>query len=194
MSRLRIAPVTLGQARAHVERLHSHLHAPLGGLCAVGVEARYPSSRGDGWALACVAILSRPVARRLQEQGCAEVVRCASDGTPDASSMAYGAIRRAALALGWRRIVTSTLLGEAGTCLRAAGWRPVAVGEAEQFQWDNRAGRALPAQPGAKVRWETGPDALLLDPEVDALVRASVGKVAILPRGESLPLFSEAAR
>lgn len=181
---LRIVPCTIAEARAFVEAKHSHLHAPVGGLCAVGV-----ARDGD---LACVAILSRPVARRLQEQGCAEVVRVASDGTPHVASMALAAITRAALALGWRRIVSSTLLGEAGSSYRAAGWRPVAVGEPGQDQWNcpNRV-RSAPEQAGAKVRWETGPDALPFAPDVDALVRASVGKVVIPPRTQGLgPLFA----
>lgn len=42
---------------------------------------------------------------------------------PDAH---YAACRRAALALGWRRLVTYTLPEEGGASLRAAGWRVVA--------------------------------------------------------------------
>ncbi len=178
---LRVVPCNIGEARAFVE--HSHLHAPLSGLCAVGVAE-------DG-RLACVAILSRPVSRELQAQGCAEVVRVASDGTPHAASMALGAITRAAAALGWRRIVSSTLLGEVGTTYRAAGWRAVAV-QLRERTWGTR-GDLGAIQPGAKVRWETGPDAMPVNPDVDELVRASVGKVAIPDRAERMPLFSKPA-
>ncbi len=185
---LRVVPCTIGAARAFVEREHSHLRRPVSGLCAVGVAT-------DG-RLVCVAILSRPISRVLQTQGCAEVTRCASDGTPHAASMAYGAISRAGLALGWHRLVSSTLLGEAGTCLRAAGWRPVAVrGPRSPREWScGSRDREDAAQPGAKVRWEFGPAALPLAPLVDALVRASVGKVAIPPRKATvMPLFARAS-
>ena len=177
---LRVVPVTIGEACAFVERHHSHLHAPVSGLCAVGV--------ADGDRLACVAILSRPVSRELQAQGCAEVTRVASDGTEHAAGKALGAITRAALALGWRRLVSSTLLGEAGTIYRACGWCPVSVGGGGQW---GRSSRSRPdaIQPGAKVRWETGPDAKPMDPKVDLLVRESVGKVPILKRRSGLPLF-----
>lgn len=179
---LRVVPVTLTAAREFVERHHSHHHAPIGGLFAAGV------ALGDE--LVCVAILSRPVARRLQEQGCAEISRVASVRVPHAASMAIGAVTRAARALGWLRLVSYTLLGEAGTSYRAAGWWPVMIGKDEQTQWQNRD-RAAPAQPGAKVRWEWGPGALPRDADVDAAVRAAVGNVELSPRGETLPLFRE---
>lgn len=96
--------------------------------------------------------------------------------------MAYGACVRAAVALGYRRVLSSTILGEAGTCLRAAGFRPVALsGTAEG--WHSRPGRTV-VQNGRKVRWEAGPDALPTDPKVDAVVRAAVGTIDIPGRGE----------
>lgn len=184
MSKLRVVPITITDARAHVDRWHSHLPAPVGGLLAAAVAVDDPPR------VVCVAILSRPVARVLQAQGCAEVTRVASDGTEaHAASMALGAIRRAALALGWRRLVSSTLLGEAGTSYRAAGWHPVAISAGGEWGRDDRP-RDAAAQPGAKIRWETGPDALPLDPEVDAAVREAVGRVDLRPRpGPDFPLF-----
>lgn len=179
MKALRIVPVTLRAARAHVHEHHSHLGAPVGGLFAVGV-AR------DG-VLCCVAIVGNPVARLLA--GCAEVTRVASDGTAHAASMAIGAAGRAGLALGWRRLVSYTLLGEAGTSYRAAGWWPVAVSDGGQWSREDRP-RAAAAQAGRKVRWEYGPDALPRDERVDALVRASVGVVPLRPRTRTETLFA----
>lgn len=180
--RLRVVPVTITDARAHVARWHSHLGPPVGGLLASAV--------AEGDRIVCVAILGRPVSRVLQAQGCAEVTRVASDGTvPHAASMALGAIRKAALALGWRRLVSSTLLGEAGTSYRAAGWHPVALGDGGEWAREDRP-RDASAQPGGKVRWETGPDALPLDSAADAALREAVGRVAFAPRPEpELPLF-----
>ena len=178
MSALRVVPVTLRAARAHVQAHHSHLAAPVGGLFAVGV-AR------DG-VLCCVAIVGHPVARMLT--GCAEVTRVASDGTRHAASMALGAAGRAGLALGWRRLVSYTLLGEPGTSYRAAGWWPVAVCDGGQWSREDRP-REAAQQAGRKVRWEYGPDALSRDAQVDALVRASAGSVPLRPRTEVLPLL-----
>jgi len=51
------------------------------------------------------------------------VTRVASDGYVNACSQAYGALRRAAVALGYVRLVTYSLPDEGGASLRAAGWR-----------------------------------------------------------------------
>ena len=177
---LRVTPVTLGDARVFVERHHSHHHAPVGGLLAASV--------AEGDRVCCVAVLSRPVARMLDARGdTAEVTRVASDGTRHAASMCLAAITRAALALGWRRLVSYTLLGEAGTSYRAAGWRCTGLVEASQG-WHSRDGRTI-SQGGAKARWETGPDALTESPEAVAAVAAAVGVVAPPSRPETLPLL-----
>ena len=51
-----------------------------------------------------------------------EILRVCTDGTHNCCSMLYGACRRAATALGYRRIVTYTLPSEGGASLRAAGY------------------------------------------------------------------------
>jgi hypothetical protein len=192
MSLLRVVPVTLTDARIYVQRWHSHLDAPVGGLFAAAVEH---VERG----VVCVAVMGRPVARLLDQRDAgggrsvAELTRVASDGTaPHAASMAGAAVSRAALVLGYRRLVSKTLLGEAGTMYRAMGWRAVAVRNRPRDETWEREGRVRehPAQPGAKVRWEYGPDALPYDAVVDAFVREHVGKVALLPRPERLPLLA----
>jgi hypothetical protein len=186
--KLRLVPIDISRARAWIQREHSHLDAPIGGKCAVAVEVL----DGGGWRMCCVALLGRPVSRELQTQGCAEVLRVASDRTPHAASKALAAITRAGLALGYRRLVSSTLLGEAGTSYTAAGWHPVHV-ELRSRDWERSDGRSSgPAmQPGAKVRWESGPDALASDPRVEALVRDCAGRVELRGRQERLPLFAK---
>lgn len=52
----------------------------------------------------------------------AEIVRVATDGSRNACSMLYGACRRAAKALGYRKIITYALASEPGDSLRAAGF------------------------------------------------------------------------
>ena len=83
----------------------------------------------------------------------AEVIRCCTDGAPNACSMLYGAARRAVKALGYRRLVTYTLPEEGGASLRASGW--TLAGEAGGGSW-SRDGRERedkhPTQ--RKLRWE----------------------------------------
>jgi hypothetical protein len=184
---LLVVPTSVQDAKAFVAVEHSHHDAPLSGLVAVAVEV-------EGRRV-CVAILGRPVARALDAiPTCAEVTRLASDAsTPHAASKALGAIARAAWPLGYRRLVSYTLLGEAGTCYRAAGWRPVAHVKGREWSCASRH-RGGAAQPGDKVRWETGPDALARDKDVDALVRSSAGRIELPARREDLPLFGEGPR
>ena len=52
-----------------------------------------------------------------------EVLRICTDGTLNACSFLYGAVRRAAFAMGFARVVTFTLPEEGGASLRASGWK-----------------------------------------------------------------------
>ncbi len=177
--RLAVVPVTIGEARRFVEAQHSHHHAPLGGLFAVAV--------AEGDRVVCVGVVSRPVARKLGGRGIAELTRSASDRTPHAASMCIAAATRAALALGYRRIISYTLAGEAGTSYRAAGWR-ITGRTHNEHGWHTREGRTT-IQGGAKFRWETGPDALALDTDAAAECAALAGTVELSPRPETLPLL-----
>lgn len=113
--RLHIAPITLRRAREYVNAHHRHLRAPTGGKLAIAVWDGLERLRG-------VAILGRPVARRLDDGATLEVTRVATDGCRNACSALYGASRRVAKALGYRAVVTYTLFSDHGTSLRASGW------------------------------------------------------------------------
>lgn len=112
---LRVRPITLRAANAEVQRLHRHHQAVRGCLFCLSVVEQDGAIRG-------VAIVGRPVARMLQDGVTAEVTRVATDGTPNACSMLYGAAWRAARAIGYRRLITYTLPEEGGASLRGAGW------------------------------------------------------------------------
>jgi len=179
VSALRVVPVTISEARRFVEAHHSHHHAPVGGLFACGVAL-------DG-RLCCVALMGRPVARTLDAQGAtAEVTRLASDGTRHAASMCLAAATRGALALGWRRVVSYTILGESGASYLAAGWHITGLSRGGDG-WLSRD-RAPSTQPGVKVRWETGPDAAPPDGAAALACAFGVG-LAVPPRVETLPLL-----
>jgi hypothetical protein len=128
---LTLVPVTKTLARQFVQEKHRHNEAPSPAQVsfAVGVES-------DGQ-LVGVATAGHPVARMLDDGFTVEINRVCTDGTPHAASMLYGAVVRAAKALGYRRAVTYTLVSEPGTSLKAAGWvTSVPIG-ARSWQDDN---------------------------------------------------------
>lgn len=114
-----IVPLKLEDANAFVLQHHRH-HGPVKGhKFALGAADKAEQIRG-------VAIVGRPNARGLQDGWTLEITRVATDGCKDASSALYGAARRAAFALGYRKVVTYTLQSESGVSLKAAGYRVVA--------------------------------------------------------------------
>jgi hypothetical protein len=143
--RLRIVPVTLRDARAYVDAHHRHLGAPQGGKFAVGVADEHRRIRG-------VAIAGRPVARLLDDGWTLEVTRVATDSAPNACSALYGAVRRAAKALGYARVVTYTRAGERGASLLAAGLAPVTVSRGGA--WSRRSRPRGDTAGESKTRWE----------------------------------------
>lgn len=147
--RVVIVPTTLPKANAVVGRLHRH-HAPLPGgfawfCCAAVVN-------GD---VVGVAIAGRPTNRNNDDGQTVEVLRVATDGTPNACSALLGACARAAQAVGAWRCITYTLDNESGTSLRAVGWERQADGI--QSWWTHK-GTRTPAVTRdhhgvGKVRW-----------------------------------------
>ena len=129
---MELVPITQAEAKEFVARLHRHNRPPLGSVCQVGVRADDE--------LVGVAIAGRPVARMLQDGYTLEVIRTCTDGTPNANSMLYGAIARAAKALGYRRLITYTLQSEPGTSLKAAGWTPNGTVPVGKWARDSRDG------------------------------------------------------
>jgi hypothetical protein len=117
MSKLTLQPITLKEAQRFVEDNHSHHGAPVGWLFGVAVN--------DGEKVVGVAIAGRPVARRLDNGWTVEITRCCTDHTQNAASMLYGALVRAARALGYKRVITYTLKSESGASLKAAGWKVI---------------------------------------------------------------------
>ncbi len=150
---LKLIPTTLKDARLFVGRVHRHNKPPQGGLFAVAVES--------GGTVCGVAIIGRPVARRLDDGATCEVTRLATTGERNACSILYGAAARAAKALGYKKILTYTLDSEPGSSLRAVGWQKAAEVPA-------KASWSVPSRPRyqvdlfgkdqrptcAKVRWE----------------------------------------
>ena len=116
-SALTIVPLTLAAANEAVEHWHRH-HGPF----PPGLDYFRVGVVTESGELVGVAIVSRPPNRNSDDGLTCEVVRVATDGTPNACSALYGASARIARLMGFRRIITYTLTSESGISLRAAGW------------------------------------------------------------------------
>jgi hypothetical protein len=110
-------PITRNAARRFIAEHHGHAGPPHAWL--FGTALWTPA--GDLVAVGCAA---RPP-RGLQDGTTVEVTRvciAAHRGDHHAASHLYGALCRAATALGYRRAVTYTLADEDATSVRAAGF------------------------------------------------------------------------
>lgn len=144
--KLYVVPCDMAAARDFVARIHRHLSPPLAGKFAVAVADQDGAIRG-------VAIAGRPVSRVLDDGRTLEVTRVATDGCPNACSVLYGAIRRAAWSLGYQRVYTYTLPVEGGASLRAAGFS-LSQQKSGGGEWDRPSRPARPAENSEiKTRW-----------------------------------------
>lgn len=120
--KITIIPLTLPKANELVTALHRHHAALPGGFAWFCVGAV-----SEGKLVGC-AIAGRPTNRNNDDTQTVEVLRVATDGTPNAPSALLGACARAAKAIGASRIITYTLDSESGVSLRGAGWEREADG------------------------------------------------------------------
>jgi hypothetical protein len=148
--RLMLIPITLREANAFVAQHHRH-HGPSRGC-------RFVLGAAVSDHIVGVAIAGRPVSRLLDDSWTVEVTRLCTDGTRHACSFLYGAARRVAAALGYRRIVTYTLQDESGASLRGAGWR--ITGTVDGRSWSTPSRPRVDVNPQQdKFRWEALIDA-----------------------------------
>ena len=142
---LELIPITLRDSNAYVLKHHRN-HKPVRGH-------KFSIAVWDGADVRGVAIVGRPVARRLDDGWTLEVNRCCTDGAKNACSMLYGAAWRAAKAMGYKRMVTYTLAEEGGASLRASGWK--LIGQAGGGNWNTKSRpRADSEHQQMKLRWE----------------------------------------
>jgi hypothetical protein len=142
-----IRPVSLKFAQEFVRQNHRHNKPPSGHKFSIGLF--------DGDVCVGVATAGRPIARMLDDGLTLEVTRTCTDGTRNANSMLYGAIVRAAKALGYLKVVTYTQHDESGASLRGAGWTPIAHLPPRKG-WDSPGRPRADIGSGgvARVRWE----------------------------------------
>jgi hypothetical protein len=144
---MNIKPISLKQAQVFVLEHHRHNKPPIGHKFSVGLFLEE--------VLIGVAIAGRPVARALDDGLTLEITRTCTDGTRNANSMLYGAIVRAATALGYEKCVTYTQGDESGASLRGAGWHQVAR-LAPRSGWDtpSRPREDIGSGDVCRIRWE----------------------------------------
>jgi hypothetical protein len=145
MSRLSLQPITQKEANAFIRQHHRHHLPSQGWKFGIGV--------ANGETLVGVVTVGRPVARMLDNGWTLEVTRCCTDGTKHAASMLYGAAWRAVKAMGYRRLITYTLVEEAGTSLKAAGWKDLYISPGGT--WSRPSRPEIDKHPlGQKRLWE----------------------------------------
>lgn len=149
--KLELVPLTQREARAFVAEHHRHNGADRGDVFRAGLAA-------DG-ELVAVAVAGRPKAAGLQDGRTLEITRVCTLGHENACSRLYGALCRAAKALGWRRVVTYTLESEPGSLLASGFARDADVAARS---WADESGRdryaenllgERPTPDGPKTRW-----------------------------------------
>lgn len=143
---MRIVPCSVSVAKRWVKGHHRHLPEVLSGLFAAAC-----ADEGGTWHGVAIAGFG---ARALND-GRLTITRVATDGAPNACSILYGALCRAAKALGYREVWTYTLPHEPGSSLKASGFMDEGITDPRtERTWNSRSKpRAAARQPGPKRRW-----------------------------------------
>ena len=143
--RLEIVPLTRSQAQDFIRDFHRHHRPSVSDIFRMGLEQ-------EGELVGC-AMVGRPVARALCDGHTVEITRlCVREDVPNGASKLLGACRRAAWALGYRRLITYTLKSEGGSSLRAAGYS--LVGERPDRHWNAPSRPRVERKTGQKYLWE----------------------------------------
>jgi hypothetical protein len=152
-TRLELVPIKQKAARAFVLQHHRHNRSlPAGDVFRVALAV-------DGEIVA-VALAGYPTAEGLNDGRSLEITRVCTLGTPNACSRLYGALARAAKALGFSTLWTYTNENEPGTSPRAAGFTLDA--DLDERDWSAESGRHRYQEnlfgeprtpPGRKLRW-----------------------------------------
>lgn len=127
-----------------VREWHRHLPDLQGGLFAV------QCIDGAGRCVG-VGIAGNP-SRVWQHEAKLVISRVATDGYENACSAIYGALARAAKALGYEEVWTYTLPEEPGASLRAAGFMDMGLTDGGEWSRPSRS-RAPARRPEPKRRW-----------------------------------------
>lgn len=148
---MNIRPISFADACEFVDTHHRHHKRPQG--------HKFSLRLIDGDKIVGVAIVGRPVARMSDDGSTLEVTRLCTDGTKNAASKLYSAVRRVAQAMGYERVITYTLESEPGTSLVAAGWNDLGVSGGGTWHRPNKNRIRADKHPtGPKRKWAAAMD------------------------------------
>jgi hypothetical protein len=139
-------PLHLREANAFVAKHHRHSLPTVGRKWAIGAAV-------DG-KLVGVAIAGRPVCRRLDDGKTLEILRVATDGTPNACSFPYARCARIARLMGYQRVLTYSLAEESGASLKAVGAKIVGQVQPQEWNVPRRPRKSQAVYGKAKLKWE----------------------------------------
>ena len=148
---MNVVPLTLKKAINFVDNYHKHNKKVVGCKFCIGVEVDNT--------LEAVAIVGRPVARRLDDGLTVEILRLCTKqkGIKNLCSMLYSRSWRLWKLMGGKRIITYTLEEENGASLKASGYK--VTNKTQTFKkgtgWTTRKGRVWQKiQEQKRIRWE----------------------------------------
>lgn len=121
-------PLTLRMANEFIEKYHRHNKPVVGYKFAIGAVK-------DGQLIG-IAVVGRPVARKLDDGLTAEITRVCTDGTKNVNSFLYARCKKICQLMGYERVVTYTLEEESGASLKAVGAR--IDGYVNPDEWDRK--------------------------------------------------------
>mgnify|MGYP001602995323 CR=1 FL=1 len=130
VGRLMLEPCELAEAAEFIHLHHRHHEPPQGHRFSLKAIV-------DGRVVG-IAVIWRPVGKGQQDGKTVEITRLCTDGTKNAVSFLVGACKRAARALGWKRMISYTLTSEYGAAWRASGMEQ--TGETAGGEWSGSYG------------------------------------------------------
>lgn len=141
---MRRSPITFREASEYINTYHRHHGSTVGCKFCISVVDDDGNVHG-------VAVAGRPVSRYLDDGVTLEINRVCSDGTRNVCSMLYGACCRVAKEMGYRRVITYTLISEDGASLKASNF--VCEGKAGGTHWTGSRNRGQEIPSEMKCRW-----------------------------------------
>lgn len=137
-------PLSLKQANDFVDSNHRHHKHVYGDKFRVGAER-------DGKLVGVVQV-GRPVSRMLDDGETVEIVRLCTDGTRNACSFLYSVACKISKLMGYRRVVTYTLISEDGSSLTGSGFHLDGITSGGSWNRPSRK-RTTTAPTCRKKRW-----------------------------------------
>jgi len=130
MKSLTIQPITLKKANQIIKEFHRHNDVVVG--CRYCLAALHEDE------IVGVAVVGRPLSRRLDDELTAEITRvCVKDNAPkNTNSFLYGRCWRVWQQMGGKRMITYTLQEESGSSLKAVNWKIIG----ETGGWEQNKG------------------------------------------------------